>query len=101
MLDVKQQNWYLAKLGARLTKLRLARNDTMSVFAQRIGVSEGTLRAMQQGAATVQIGAWVKVLWVLDRLDDLTGVLAQKDSILDRARAPRVAGRQRASRRAR
>jgi transcriptional regulator with XRE-family HTH domain len=101
MLDVNEQQHYLAELGTRLRAQRLARNDTMAVFAQRLAVSTGTLRAMEQGTATVQIGAWVKALWVLDRLEDLSGVLAQKESLLEQVRAPRTRGRQRASRRAR
>jgi hypothetical protein len=100
MMDVKEQQEYLSELGIRLKTLRLARNDTMTVFAQRLGVSAGTLRAMEHGTATVQIGAWVKALWVLDHLDDLSGVLAQKASLLEQARAPRTRIRQRASRRA-
>jgi hypothetical protein len=55
---------------------------------------------MEHGTATVQIGAWVKALWVLDRLDDLNGVLAQKVSLLEQARMPCIRLRQRASRRA-
>ncbi len=100
MLDIKAQRQYLSELGVRLKTSRLARNDTMAVFAQRLGVSAGTLRAMERGAATVQIGAWIKALWVLDRLDDLNGVLAHRESLIDQARAPRVRSRQRASRRA-
>ena len=100
MLDLKEQRQRLSELGVRLKSLRLARNDTMAVFAQRLGVSAGTLRAMEHGAATVQIGAWVKALWVLDRLDDLNGVLAQRAGLLEQARAPRTRGRLRASRRA-
>jgi transcriptional regulator with XRE-family HTH domain len=100
MMDFKEQRQYLSELGIRLKTLRLARNDTMAVFAQRLGVSAGTLRAMEHGTATVQIGAWVKALWVLDHLDDLNGVLAQKASLLEQARAPRTRFRQRASRRA-
>jgi Helix-turn-helix domain len=100
MLDVSEQEQRLSELGARLKSLRLARNDTMAVFAQRLGVSAGTLRAMEHGTATVQIGSWVKALWILDRLEDLNGVLAQKESVLDQARAPRTRSRQRASRRA-
>jgi transcriptional regulator with XRE-family HTH domain len=99
MLDVKEQRQYLSELGIRLKALRLARDDTMAVFAQRLGMSAGTLRAMERGTATVQIGAWVKALWILDRLDDLNGVLAQKESLLEQARAPRTRSRQRASRR--
>jgi transcriptional regulator with XRE-family HTH domain len=98
MLEEQQQQ--LSELGMRLKALRLARNDTMTVFAQRLGVSTGTLRAMEHGTGTVQIGAWIKALWVLDHLDDLNGVFAQKGSILEQARAPRTRTRQRASRRA-
>ena len=100
LLDLKEQQHYLSELGRRLKARRLARNDTMAVFAQRLGVSTGTLRAMERGAATVQIGAWVKALWVLDHLDDLNAVLAHQDSLLEQARAPRISARQRASRRA-
>jgi DNA-binding XRE family transcriptional regulator len=83
-MDVKEQRLYLSEFGIRLKTLRLARNDTMAVFAQRLGVSAGTLRAMEHGTATVQIGAWVKALWVLDRLDDLNGVLTQRASLGER-----------------
>ncbi len=100
MRDVKEQQRYLSDLGNRLKAARLGRNDTMAVFAQRLGVSAGTLRAMEHGMATVQIGIWVRALWVLDRLDDLNGVLAQKTSLLDQVRAPHTHSRQRASRRA-
>ncbi len=98
-MDIKEQRQYLSELGIRLKTLRLARNDTMTIFAQRLGVSAGTLRAMEHGAGTVQIGAWVKALWVLDHLDDLNSLLAQKASLLDQARAPRTRVKQRASRR--
>lgn len=100
IMNFKEQQQYLSELGIRLKTLRLARNDTMAVFAQRLGVSAGTLRAMEHGVGTVQIGAWVKALWVLDHLDDLNGLLAQKASLLDQARAPRTRVKQRASRRA-
>lgn len=99
-MELNEQEQRLSELGIRLKSLRLARNDTMAVFAQRLGVSAGTLRAMERGTATVQIGAWVKALWVLDHLDDLNGVLARKESLLEQARAPRTRLRQRASRRA-
>jgi transcriptional regulator with XRE-family HTH domain len=100
MLDIKEQQQYLSALGIRLKSSRLARNDTMAVFAQRLGISAGTVRAMERGTATVQIGAWARALWVLDRLDDLNGVLVEKESLLDQASAPRLRLRQRASNRA-
>jgi transcriptional regulator with XRE-family HTH domain len=89
----------LRVLGQRLRDARLARNDSMAVFSQRLGVSERTLRAMERGEPTVQVGTWVDALWILDRLDELHALLAPRDSLIDRARNSRRPPRQRASRR--
>ena len=89
----------LRVLGGRLRNARLERNDSMAVFSERLGVSERTLRAMERGEPTVQVGTWLEALWLLDRLDELETVLAPKESLLDRARNTQQ--RQRASRRAR
>ena len=101
MLPVKETTEPLAQLGRRLRDARLARNDTMAVFGVRLGVSERTVRAMERGAATVQIGTWVAALWILDRLDGLDALIASRDSLLDRARARGGPPRQRAVRRSR
>ena len=73
----------------------------MASFAQRIGVSVPTLRAMERGTESVQIGYWAKALWALDRLADLDKVLQPSHSLLDiaRAKAQAPAARQRARRR--
>ena len=68
----------------------------MAVFAARIGVSVPTLRDMERGAPTVQVGTWVNALWALDRLGDLDAVFAQRASLLDQARAASRRPRQRA-----
>lgn len=101
MRKVKESTELLATLGQRLRAARLKRNDTMLVFAERLGVSERTVRAMEQGRPTVNIGAWLKALWILDRLADLDSVLQPRESLLDRAREERRQRRQRASRRSR
>ena len=99
MLPVNETTEFLARLGMRLRDARLARNDTMAVFGERLGVSERTVRAMERGAATVQIGTWVSALWTLDRLEGLDAMLEPRDSLLDRARARAEPRRQRAARR--
>ena len=71
----------------------------MALFAERIGVSAATLRAMERGTDTVAIRHWATALWALDRLDDLTGVLAPTESLLDLARRAEQPSRRRASRR--
>lgn len=90
----------LALLGGRLRRARLARNDSMAVFAQRIGISERTVRAMERGQATVQVGTWLEALWVLDELTGLEHLLEEREGLLDRARREEsVPHRQRASQR--
>ena len=89
----------LAALGRRLRRARLERNDSMAVFAQRIGVSDRTVRAMERGLPTVQIGTWLDALWVLNELEPLNHVLERRESLLDIARREESARqRQRASR---
>jgi len=89
----------LSTLGARLRRARLERNDTMATFAERLGVSERTVRAMEQGLATVQIGTWINALWILDATEPLDRLLEPRESLLDRARATQAVSRKRASRR--
>jgi len=96
MISIDQATDRLVDLGRRLRAARVGRNQPMAIFAERIGVSVPTLRAMERGAPTVQIGAWAAALWALDRLDDLGVVLAAREGLLDRARAGAKRTRQRA-----
>ena len=91
----------LTALGRRLRAARLERGDPMDVFAERVGVSPSTLRAMEKGLPTVQLGAWLAAFWVLDRLDEVDRLLQPRASLLDQARAAPRKVRQRAPRRPR
>jgi len=86
MVSVTESANALTDLGRRLRAARIARNQTMAVFAARLGVSVPTLRDMERGAPTVQIGTWINALWALDRLEELALVLAERANLLDRAR---------------
>ena len=95
MVTVSESVVALSALGQRLRTARIASNQSMAVFATRIGVSVPTLRDMERGAPTVQVGTWVNALWALDRLGDLDTVFAQRASLLDQARTARSQPRQR------
>ena len=100
MKQVAEARKALTALGKRLRRARLERNDSMAVFAQRIGVSEQTVRAMERGLPSVQIGTWLEALWVLNELEPLEHLLESRESLLDLARREESARhRQRASRR--
>ena len=98
-MEIDRVREILSELGKRLRAARIERNDTMDVFAKRLGVSVGTVRAMERGAPTVQVGAWLNALWILNQLDTVTRVLEPQESLLDRIRAQEKRRRQRASRR--
>jgi len=87
----------LVGLGVRLREARLARNEPQARFAARIGVSIPTLRRLEQGDASTQIGHWMEALELLGRLDDVDALLAPSVSLFDAATAPKT--RQRARRR--
>jgi transcriptional regulator with XRE-family HTH domain len=99
MKKVSETEAVLSRWGLRLRNARLQRNDTMATFAQRLGVSERTVRAMERGVPTIQIGIWLNALWILDALEPLDRVLESRESLLDQARNVSVPRRQRASRR--
>jgi transcriptional regulator with XRE-family HTH domain len=99
MRQVGEVSAALVELGRRLRNARLERNDSMAIFAQRLGVSERTVRALEQGRSTVQVGIWLNALWAVDALESLNQVLAPRESLLDQARRMHKTRRQRASRR--
>jgi transcriptional regulator with XRE-family HTH domain len=101
MVEINEVNQLLRQLGERLRMARIERNDTMAIFAERLGVSEGTVRAMERGAPTVQIGIWLNALWILNQLDAVSHVLEPRESLLDQIRAQEKRRRQRASKRTR
>ena len=86
----------LALLGGRLRAERLSRNEPQARFAARLGVSVPTLRRMEQGDPTAQIGHWLSALSLLDRLDEFSALLAPRHGLFDVAAAPKT--RQRARR---
>lgn len=87
----------LARMGARLRAERLARNEAQARFAARLGLSVPTLRRLEQGDASAQIGHWLVALELLDRLLEAEAWLAPRYSLFDAAEAPKA--RQRARRR--
>jgi transcriptional regulator with XRE-family HTH domain len=99
MRQVEESVDALRELGLRLRTARLERNDSMAIFAERLGVSERTVRAMEQGRPTVHVGVWLNALWVLDALEAVGRILEPRESLLDRARNMHKPRRQRASRR--
>ncbi len=90
----------LQQIGDRLRAERLARNESQTRFAARIGVSVPTLRRMEQGDASAQIGHWLTALTLLGRIADAEALLAPRYSLFDAAAQADKPVRQRARRKA-
>ena len=88
----------LVRLGERLRAQRLSRNEPQARFAARIGVSVPTLRRLEQGDASAQIGHWLAALEVLGRLHEADAWLVPQTSLFAAAE-PALPARQRARRR--
>lgn len=89
-------NMPLRSLGARLRDERLRRNETQTMFAARIGVSIPTLRKMEGGDPTVQIGYWVAALDILCRMAELDLLLAPPEDLFAKLKQAEGPGRKRA-----
>ena len=61
-------------MGTRIKKARLRRNIMAETLAEQVGISKGTLSAIEQGVPTVSIGAYAEVLSALDMVNDLNSI---------------------------
>ena len=64
-INVKTE-FVIFKMGTRIKKARLRRNIMAETLAEQVGISKGTLSAIEQGVPTVSIGAYAEVLSALD-----------------------------------
>jgi DNA-binding XRE family transcriptional regulator len=85
-------------LGERLRQLRIARHEMQQRFADRLGVSRPTLGRMESGDPGVSIGAWVKALELLDRLDEFDLLLAPGENLFEKYEQESAPRRKRVSR---
>lgn len=60
----------IEKMGIRIKKARLRRNIMAEELAEHVGISKGTLSAIEKGETTVSIGAYVVVLDALGMAND-------------------------------
>lgn len=86
MLSITEADTALRELGARIRRARISLNESMQVFAKRIGVSVPTLRDIERGEKTVKVGHWFAALWALGAIKDFEKILMPEESLFDRLR---------------
>lgn len=90
-------NMILVKLGENIKLARLRRKLSSEQVAERANISRPTLSSIEKGSATVSIGAYLQVLFVLglekDILllakDDELGRKLQDANLISKERAPK------------
>jgi len=95
-MPLKPESDVLAQLGHWLRHARIASGHSMAVFAQRIGVAESTVRAMERGSPSVKIGTWVTAIFALGNGVYAEGFFKRNLSLL--SRPPEAPMRKRAPR---
>lgn len=80
----------LRLLGENLAIARKRRRESLKLWAQRIGVSEPTLARLENGDASVSMGAYATALWLMGRanaLADLANPAHDQGALEDAVRA--------------
>ena len=72
-------NKALKKLGADLKEARIKRRLTMALVEERAGITHITLTKAEKGEASVSIGIYAKIMFVLGMIDNLYN-LAEPDN---------------------
>jgi transcriptional regulator with XRE-family HTH domain len=83
MITIKEVSRTLVEMGERIREQRIARGESQELFASRIGVSRPTVKAIEKGIPTVQVGHWMAACWALDRLGDMRDSFTGTVSLLD------------------
>ena len=66
----------LEKLGADLAVARLRRKESLRSWAQRLGVTVGTLQRLESGDPSVSLGIVATALWLIQRDGELGNLAA-------------------------
>lgn len=61
----------LKTLGSNIKEARIKRRLTMNLVAERAGIKADTLSKIEKGSATVSMGIYAKVLFVLGLIENL------------------------------
>jgi transcriptional regulator with XRE-family HTH domain len=87
----------LDTLGENIRLARLRRSLSSEMVAERAGISRATFSAIENGSASVSMGAWVQVLFVLGLEKDLEEV-ARDDELGRKLQDAKLPTRMRARR---
>lgn len=72
----------LSQMGEQIRLARLRRNISSALATERAGISQTTLRRIEQGDPTVTIGAYAVALHALQAMDKDLLLIAKDDKLI-------------------
>ena len=75
----RETEFVIRKMGNRIKEARLRRNIKAEILAEHVGISKGTLSAIEKGEPTVSIGAYAAILNALDMINDFDYVAVDRE----------------------
>ena len=75
----RETEFVIRKMGNRIKEARLRRNIKAEILAEHVGISKGTLSAIEKGELTVSIGAYAAILNALDMINDFDYVAVDRE----------------------
>ena len=72
----------LSQMGEQIRLARLRRNISSALAAERAGISQTTLRRIEQGDPTVTMGAYAVALHALHAMDKDLLLIAKDDELI-------------------
>lgn len=75
----RETEFVIKKMGNRIKEARLRRNIMAETLAERVGISKGTLSAIEKGELTGSIGAYATILDALDMVHDFDYVVVDRE----------------------
>lgn len=94
ILEISRTRDVLRELGRRTRRVRLARNETMAMVAERAGVGITTVQRLETGQGS-SLESLIQVLRALGRLQALDALLDGGDALPSPRAIARLGGKER------
>ncbi|WP_151805201.1 helix-turn-helix transcriptional regulator [Acinetobacter bereziniae] len=77
---------FLEKCAALIKEERLSRKLRQQDICEMVNISLSTFKRLEQASPKVELGSFIKVLWYLNILDDISKVLPTPNKDIDSQR---------------
>lgn len=81
--ELEQTQLISQSLGMRLRQLRIKKNESQIIFAQRLGISRQTYGKMENGHLSIPIGLWISASLLLNIQDEWRQIFQDERNLFE------------------